>query len=414
MTGPIHDDVLLTTATARRLYHYHAAHLPIIDYHSHLDAHDLLDDRRFASITALWITSDPYKHRAMRIAGVPERLITGDATDRERFDAWAATVPQTIGNPLYFWTALELKRFFVIDEPLSPATADAIWQRCNERLGEATHRARGLLARYDVACVCTSDRLTDDLAVHARLAAAGLRTRVLPSLRIDDVDAVDADTCDAHLERFRRAGCRLADHAAITGDRERWWRLANTYARHGWTLLLHLGAQRHTSSRLRERLGPAGGYAAIGDALNLQALCGFLDELDRAGHLPRTVLFPANPADYAPCANLSGSFARDGVRGLIQLGPAWWFNDHDLGMHAQLDACAGYGLLSTNIGMTTDARSLLSLARHEHFRRVLCDWLGRQVTAGRWPDDDGLNGRLVADLCHHNAHRCLFPDEATP
>jgi glucuronate isomerase len=380
-------DFLLKTKTARRLYHEHAAGLPIIDYHNHLDARDLANDRQFENLTQLWIAPDPYKHRAMRIAGVPEGLITGDASDREKFDAWAATVPKTLGNPLYHWTALELKRYFDIGEPLSPATADRVWDAGNSR----RYTARQLVA--NVECLCTSDRLADDLSAHARLA--DFKTRVLPSVR--DAEAVDT----ARFDEFQRHGCRLADHG--TDNFQSLLPLACEYARRGWVMQLHFGAQRDTSSRLRRLAGPAGGYATIGNACDIPSLCRFLDDLEKEDRLPRTILYPLNPADYAAIATLTGSFP-----GKVQFGPAWWYNDHALGIRQHLDTLAHYGLLSTFIGMTTDSRCLLSMVRHEYFRRVLCDWLGDKVEAGELPED---LGQLVRAVCYENARHWVLNHE---
>lgn len=406
----IHDDFLLKTPPARRLYHEFAAALPIIDYHNHLDPRDLADDRRFENLTQLWIAGDPYKHRAMRIAGVPERLITGEAGDREKFEAWAATVPQTLGNPLFHWTALELKRYFGITELLSPDTAGALWATANEQLRAADYSARGLIRRANVECLCTSDRLLDDLQPHARLAKSGFATRVLPSVRVDDDATFDQSLLVERLDIFQQMGCRLADHALVEFDGKLLRILSREYGRRDWILQLHIGAQRRTSTRLRNLAGPAGGYAAIGPCCGIPGLCRFLDDLEREGCLPRTILYPLNPADFAALAALTGSFAEDGVRGKIQLGPAWWYNDHALGIRAQLEAIAAHGLLSTFIGMTTDSRSLLSMARHETFRRVLCDWLGDQVEAGALPDDDGLLGPLVRAVSYDNARRWLLSD----
>lgn len=402
MNGYIHGDFLLKTALARRLYHEHAAPLPIIDYHNHLDARALADDRAFENIAQLWVATDPYKHRAMRIAGVPERLITGDATDREKFDAWAATLPQTLGNPLFHWTALELKRYFGIDELLSRESAPSIWSRCNEQLRDADFTARQLIARANVECLCTSDALGDDLQAHAKLAASGFSTRILPSLR--DPDALDG----TRLDLFQQLGCRLADHAVTGFDSELLRASAGEYARRGWILQLHIGAQRQTSTRLRHLAGPAGGYATIGSACDIAALCRFLDALEQENALPRTILYPLNPADYPALATLTGSFAEDGVRGKLQLGPAWWYNDHALGIRSHLDALASYGLLSSFIGMTTDSRSLLSMVRHEYFRRILCDWLGDQVETGAFPGDLDILGQLVRAIACENARDWVF------
>jgi glucuronate isomerase len=463
VTAFIHEDFLLTTPTARRLYHEFAARLPILDYHCHLEPRELAGDRRFDNLAQLWVASDPYKHRAMRLAGVPERAITGSASDREKFEQWAATVPRTLGNPLQHWTALELKRYFDIDEPLTPETAASIWEACNARLATPECSARGLLAHRGVACVCTSDRLLDDLGPHEAVTRAAGRLRVLPSLRADDIVAVDAPefrswvealgaakgtavgdfdafrtAVSARLDAFARAGCRLADHAlddfgyTVTSDDEtgalfsrrlksatlsvaevvrlrsgllRW--LGVEYARRNWVLQLHLGAQRRTSTRLRRLAGPTGGYATIGRGCDVPSLCAWFDELEQSGGLPRMILYPLNPADFAPLAVLTGSFTEDGVAGKLQLGPAWWFNDHDSGIRAQLDAIASHSLLGNFVGMTTDSRSLLSMARHEYFRRVLCDWLGAQVARGALPDDPAQLGPLVRDISHDNARQML-------
>ena len=463
MTPFVHDDFLLRSETARRLYHEFAAPAPIIDYHCHLDPRDLASDRRFENIAQLWITSDPYKHRAMRIAGVPEHSITGDASHREKFDRWAATVPLTLGNPLHHWTALELKRYFDLDDSLNAISAARIWEACNARLTEPRFSARGLLEQRGVKCVCTSDRLLDDLASHAAIARAGGTVRVLPSLRADDVVAVDAavfpewvrllgvstgasitdyDVFRAavgrRLDEFGRADCRISDHgldeffytsvsdadagvlfarrmggATLTPTEGMRLRsgilrfLGVEYARRGWIMQLHLGAQRQTSSRLRRLAGPTGGFAGIGRGADVRSLCAWFDDLETAGALPRTILYPLHPADFAPLAVLSGSFVADGVPGNVQLGPAWWFNDHAAGMVAQLEACAHYSLLSAFMGMTTDSRSLLSMVRHEYFRRVLCDWLGAQAEAGLMPANIDELGTLVRAVTFENAKRAL-------
>jgi glucuronate isomerase len=464
----VHDDFLLKTAIARRLFHEYAERLPIIDYHGHLDARVLAENRPFANLAQAWIVGDPYKHRAMRMVGVPERLITGTSTDREKFDVWAATVPRMLGNPLYAWTALELKRFFAISEPLSPENANNIWETANAALRTPEFLPRRLLSRANVECLCTSDGLLADLDAHATLAQSGFATRVLPSLRGDDVLAVESpdyadwmrrlasaigvviDSVDAfeeavarRLDAFGRLGCRLADHAlddfaydsvgrddfaslfqrrldgdAISTDETKRLRsallglLGACYGRRGWVMPLHLGAQRRTSTRLAVLAGPAGGYATIGNSCDVASLCRFLDDLERRESLPRTILYPLNPADNAALATLTGSFAEDGVGGKIQCGPAWWYNDHALGIRRHLETLANYGLLSTFIGMTTDSRSLLSMARHEYFRRVLCDYLGELMENGELPDDFTLVGRCVQDIAYNNARRWFVPKGA--
>jgi glucuronate isomerase len=457
------DDRLLTQPLARELFHGVARELPIIDYHNHLDALALAENHRFADLAELWVVADPYKHRAMRIAGVPEAEISGPASARQKFDHWAATVPLTLGNPLHAWTELELARTFDFTAPLSPATADTLWQAASARLASPTHSARGLVEQANTACLCTSDLLLDDLSAHAALARSGWKVKVLPSLRGDDLLAVDSPAFDQFLaalcrdsgaplrdyDSFRAAvarrldafdalGCRLADHAlndfayepaddsataalfarrlaSVSLSEREHLRLRSgilrhlglDYARRGWTLQLHLGAQRRTSSRLRRLAGPFGGYASLGNPTDIPALCALLDDLESAGGLPRTILYPLNPVHFPALATLTGSFAADGVPGLVQLGPAWWFNDHDLGIRQHLDVLSRYGLLSTFIGMTTDSRSFLSLARHEYFRRILCQWLAEQAAAGHLPPDAPRLAPLVRAVCHDNAARQL-------
>jgi len=459
----IHDNFMLRSPAARRLYHDYAQPAPIIDYHCHLDPADLAANRRYANIAQLWVTNDPYKHRAMRMAGVAEQAITGNATEREKFDRWAATVPQTLGGPLHHWTTLELKRYFDVDQPLTPATAGRVWDTCNAQLAGAGHTMRGFLARANVACVCTSDRLTDDLSPHAAIAREGGALRVLPSLRADDLLAVDSPqfptwlgtlgnatgvaikdydgyrvAVNRRLDEFDRAGCRLSDHgldnfchdpvseadvarlfasvlrgeALTVGDGIRLRTgllrfLGAEYARRGWIMQLHVGAERRTSTRLRKLAGAAGGYSGIGMGCNVPALIAWLDELESANALPRTILYPLNPADFVPLAVLGGSFVADGVPGKVQLGPAWWFNDHAAGMRTQFAAMANYGMLAVSIGMTTDARSPLSMVRQEYFRRIFCDWLGDQVESGAMPSDLAEVGQLVRNVCFENARRFL-------
>ena len=454
-------NLFLNTTLAWRLYHDCAAGQPIIDYHSHLSVAKLAADRLFETLTELWVTYDPYKHRAMRIAGVPESLITGSMTSpREKFDAWAATVPKTLGNPLWHWTALELECAFGIREPLSPQSAERIWNEANARLQTQECSARNLLSRFNVSCVCTSDGLLEDLGAHRKLAASGYAVQVLPSLRGDDIVSLERSWlerlgdvtgvtinsfeafCEAvrqRLDAFEALGCRLADHAldafayvsvkeTATADLFARRLLSKTfsegdslklrsailhflgceYGRRGWVMQLHLGAQRRTSSRLRRLVGPAGGFAASGKACDVDALCRFLDDIEFGGLLPRTILYTLNPADNAVLATLTGSFAQDNLAGKVQFGPAWWYNDHALGIRQHLETLANYGLLSTFIGMTTDSRSLLSMARHEYFRRVLCGTLGEWAARGMVPDDFDALEPLVRAVTYGNAREMVL------
>lgn len=482
MSSPfLHGHFLLETDTARRLYHDCAAPLPIVDFHSHISARDLAQDRTFGDLVELWFTPDQYKHRALRALGVAERFITGDAPAAEKFAHWAAAVPHTLGNPLFHWTALELKNYFGITTALTPAAADAIWREANAALRQPTHSARALLTRANVALVCTSDRLLDDLSDHAALARSDFSSRVIPSLRADDALAVEAvefpawtqqlgracntDTLsldgllhalEARLDAFAALGCTISDHgidvldyvsttqaeaaplyarriggegrghngggndSSLNRDEAARLRsfllgfLARSYARRGWIMQLHLGAQRHTSSRLRRIAGPAGGYATIGRPTDIDRLCRLLDDLETAAALPRTILYPLNPVDYAAFATLTGSFTREGVAAQIQFGPAWWFNDHELGIRTQLETLAQHGLLWSFIGMTTDSRSLLSMSRHEYFRRLLCNFIGAQVARGAFPRDDALLTEYVRRICHENARVALALPAPSP
>jgi glucuronate isomerase len=457
------EDFLLASPYGRMLYHVHAAALPVIDYHCHIDPRSVADDQVFEDITQLWIRSDPYKWRAMRMNGIEEQRITGDASHWQTFEAWAQTVPHTVGNPLFHWTGLELKRYFGVDELLRPASAAEIWHHCNALLPQADFSARGLLARAGVEILCTSDDLLDDLEPHRRMQASGSAIRMVPSLRADSMVAVGSPgfpawcrglgqrtgmavesldafqaAVDLRLDAFDALGCRVADlgldrpvfapvgegeaaqlferllagHAlSVTEQQQLQTHLlvfaGMQYHRRGWMMQLHIGAQRHTSQRLREASGGAGGYACIGSTSDVALVCGLLDRLERQGGLPRTVLYTLNPSDTEMFASLAGSFTEDGVPGKLQFGPAWWLNDHRDGIERQLRALGNLGLLGRHIGMTTDSRSLLSYSRHEYYRRILCNLLGSWVDAGELPRDEDLLAGLVRDICYFNAKRWL-------
>jgi glucuronate isomerase len=456
VNGP--TGLLLRSPLARRLYHDHAADLPVIDYHCHLPPADLAADRQYSNLTELWIEPDQYKHRALRILGVPEGAITGAASPREKFLRWASALPQLMGSPLSHWSAMELQRAFGFEQPLSGDNADEVWAASATHLAAPSHSARALLHRFRVELLCTSDQWLDDLAAHRTLGETERRFRVLPSLRsdealaitdasfpawirrlgdatgvpVEDLDSLVSALC-IRLDHFADHGCSLADHGidtleyapseslaasalarALAGtppdaasarafQSVLLLRLASEYARRGWTLQLHLGAQRHTSSRLRRLAGRAGGFAAIGAATDMDALCRLLDDLERRDALPRIILFPLHPGDFAPFASLTGSFAEDDIPGKLQLGPPWWFNDHDFGLRQHFDVLSRIGVLSTFIGMTTDARTFLSMSRHDYFRRVLCDWVAQEVAGGRLPEDESRLGALIRKLAYENA-----------
>jgi glucuronate isomerase len=460
----IHDDFLLNGETAKRLYHDIAKGLPIVDYHNHLNPQDLAQNRQFDNIAQLWIISDPYKHRAMRINGIPERLITGDATDKEKFFAWAGTVPYTMGNPLFQWTALELKRVFNIDTLLCKESAGEIWDQCNEKLQQEKFRAACLLKSFNTELVCTSDDLLDDFQAHRIATDKAYGFKVIPSLRGDSAVAFETPGFDAWLKTLQKqtqqsieslddytnallkrldilqeAGCLAADHALDNGcmiengDKATANRLfervsahetldsaeqsvlksfllkalGKEYGQRGWWMLLHIGAQRYTSTRLRNLAGPAGGFASMGRACGIDDLCMFLDAMEKEKSLPRTILFNLNPIDNAAFATLTGSFAQDGVAGKIQFGPPWWYNDHRHGIEEQLNALSSYGLLAHFIGMTTDSRSILSFSRHEYFRRILCNQLGGWIDAGEIPRDFPWLQEIVKKICYLNAKHAM-------
>jgi glucuronate isomerase len=456
------DAFLLSSATAADLYHRVAAVQPIFDYHCHLSPKDIAEDRRFENLHAVWLEGDHYKWRAMRAAGIAEARITGAAPAEDKFRAWAETVPQTLRNPLFHWTHLELRRHFGIEDLLEPATAGKIWDEANRQLARGPLTARGLLGLMRVEFVGTTDDPADSLDWHAAIAAAGLATRVVPTFRPDAALKVRhpdkvrawarrlsaaaggaADTFAgllAALEKrhgdFAAAGCRATDHgleflpdvdATEAEARAVWERaMAGTAAtaaeeaaftaclmRHvarlnhakGWVTQLHLGPFRDPNPLLAARLGADAGCDTIGDARQGPGLVRFLGGLAAEGCLGRTILYNINPADNALFAALPGSFQDGAIPGKIQWGSGWWFMDQERGMREQMNMLSDLGLLSRFVGMVTDSRSFLSYPRHEYFRRILCDLLGADVESGRLPDRRDWLDRLVADVCVANARR---------
>jgi glucuronate isomerase len=461
MSPYIHDDFLLETEAARDLFHQVAEGLPIVDYHCHLSAEAMAADHRFRSITEIWLDGDHYKWRAMRASGVPERLCSGEASDWEKFEAWARTVPETLGNPLYQWTAMELRRPFGIDELLSPATARAVFDQCNERLAEPDFSALGLLQQFRVAVVCTTDDPTDSLDSHSALAAReDPETRVYPTWRPDKAQAVDdvaswnawvgdleraslvpvgswqalLQALEARHTAFHEMGCRASDQgleampAGMVNDTEAGTifdrlrsgrplepaeaatfratllhRLALLDHARGWVQQFHLGAMRNNNTRMYRRLGPDTGFDSIGDFEQARPLARFLDRLDETDQLAKTILYNLNPADNALFATMVGNFQDGSAAGKMQWGSAWWFLDQLDGMEDQMRTLANMGLLSRFVGMVTDSRSFLSYSRHDYFRRLLCRILGEEVRRGHLPDDREALGRLVANVSFFNA-----------
>ena len=458
----IHDDFLLQSPTARRLYHEVASPLPIIDYHCHLAPGDIACDRRFANLFEIWLEGDHYKWRAMRTNGIPERFCTGEADPFEKFSAWCATVPQTLRNPLYHWSHMELQRYFGIDCLISPATARDIWDEANRQLAQPGFSASGILKKFRVDVVCTTDDPVEDLSAHRAIAldervSAGVFPTFRPdkAMRLTDPSAFNAwcdllatrsqtptDTFGAFLEALRRRhdffhanGARLSDHglefcpgefcddaeAALVFQKVRAGKTVSPAEQigfagnlmlffgrldfeKGWTKQLHLGALRNNSSRSLRALGPDTGFDSIGDWPQAQSLSRYLDRLDAEECLPKIILYNLNPADNYSFATMIGNFQDGSVAGKIQFGSGWWFLDQKECMEMQLNALSNCGLLSRFVGMLTDSRSFMSYPRHEYFRRVLCNMVGSDVEAGLLPGDANLLDPLIQAVCHGNAH----------
>jgi glucuronate isomerase len=436
----IDDDFLLETDVARDLYHRAVRNLPIIDYHCHLPVEQIASDHRFRSITEIWLDGDHYKWRAMRANGVAERLCTGDASDWEKFEAWARTVPATIRNPLYHWTHLELRRPFGVSDLLSEKTAKSIYDRCNDRLAEPGFTTLGLLRQFCVAVVCTTDDPADSLDHHHALAKRkDPETRIVPTWRpdaalsIEDparfnkwLDRLEAaagisistfaqmlDALDKRHAAFHEAGCRASDHGLEQMVAEEWSdaEMAGIFAHsRGWVQQYHLGALRNTNSRMRRTLGADSGLDSIGDFEMARPLARFLDRLDSTNQLARTILYNLNPRDNELFATMIGNFQDGSIAGKMQYGSAWWFLDQKDGMEKQLGALSNMGLFSRFVGMVTDSRSFLSYSRHEYFRRLVCNLLGNDVRDGLLPDDRQLLSRTAQDVCFFNARDYLGLD----
>lgn len=414
---------MLNTDAARHLYHDIAAKLPIIDYHCHLSPKEIAEDKQFRSITELWLGGDHYKWRAMRANGIAEKYITGDASDWEKFQAWAATVPYALRNPLYHWTHLELSTAFGIEETLNPQSARRIYDRCNELLKQPGYSARGLMLHYGVEAVCTTDDPADSLQWHDMIRQSGFGVKVLPAWRPDKAlsgnkeyeaslleIAGESDMLSALRKRhayFASKGCVVADHGfsdirvtPMLID------LLKMNAEAGWVQQLHFGPMRNVNSRMFAALGPDAGFDTIGDYRSASQIAELLDALDRDGKLAKTILYNLNPADNVWVAAMIGNFQDGSVPGKMQMGAAWWFNDQLEGMRAQIDALSTQGLLSRFVGMLTDSRSFLSYPRHEYFRRLLCRMLGEDIEAGLIPACElPAVERMVADISYHNVKR---------
>ena len=458
----IHEDFLLQSETARYLYHNHAEHLPIIDYHCHLDPRMIAEDYRFNSIAELWLGGDHYKWRAMRSNGVPERFITGDASDWEKFLKWAETMPYLFRNPLYHWAQLELKTCFGISDILNPETARHIYDQCNEMLASPEFSARNLMKRYNVEVVCTTDDPVDTLQYHQKVRQDGFCVKVLPTWRPDKAMAVEnpiayrnyidklsqvsgvviesfRDVIEALRVRhryFEDAGCRLSDHGLeefycsdySNEDVESVFRkvyydgkclsaaeaaafksammieFGVMDAESGWVQQFHYGPIRNNNSKMFSLIGPDAGFDSIGQSCTAKKMAGYFDRLNSMGKLAKTIIYNLNPSDNEMVAAMIGNFQDGSIPGKIQFGAGWWFCDHKDGMERQMNVLSQYGLLSRFVGMLTDSRSFTSYPRHEYFRRIMCNLIAKDVDSGEIPLSEMERvGQMVEDISYFNA-----------
>lgn len=454
----LNDDFLLSTDWAKKLFHHHAEKMPIIDYHCHLDPKEIYTNKKFTTISEAWLKGDHYKWRLMRGNGIPETTITGTASDYDKFMAWCQTVPKIIGNPLYSWTHLELRRFFGIDLLVNEANADTIWHLANEKLQSDTLTPREIIKNSQVKIICTTDDPVDDLAYHRLLAEEEPAFKVLPSFRPDKALNIDkpefvawvqqlasasqqtitsyeefSHALAARITYFHQVGARLSDHALdtfrykeanlselerifqkalgkeeLTQDEidahrtETFIRLIQNYHKHDWTMQLHIHAYRNCNQQMLQQLGPDTGYDGLNDLPITIPLQQLLNRMECTNQLPKTILYSLNPNDYPALVALMGCFQKE-IPGKLQLGSGWWFNDTRDGMRQQLTQLANGSLLHHFVGMLTDSRSFLSYTRHEYFRRVLCEFLGELVTRGEAPEDERLLGQLVEAISYTNA-----------
>ncbi|ABV63641.1 MULTISPECIES: glucuronate isomerase [Bacillus] len=459
MKAFLNEQFLLNSPTAEKLYHEFAKDLPIIDYHCHLSPKDIYENKTFRNITEAWLYGDHYKWRAMRANGIPETHVTGDASDYDKFLAWAKTVPMTIGNPLYHWTHLELRRYFEVQDLLNEKNADTIWQKVNEKLQEEGFGARDFIMKSNVETVVTTDDPIDSLQYHQKLREEGFSVQVLPGFRPDKALDIANDLFEkyvhelaeasaisiqsyqdflnalrARIDFFHEHGCLISDHAInemtyeettqeevetifhkrmsgypltekekIKFKTETFIMLGQAYCERGWAMQLHINALRNNNTKMFERLGPDTGYDAMNDEDIAKPLCRILDRLEQEDALPNTILYSLNPRDNVVISTLAGSFQDGKTPGKMQHGTAWWFNDTKQGMTEQMMTLSSIGLISRFIGMLTDSRSFLSYTRHEYFRRLLCDIIGDWVEKGEVPYDLELLGEIVKGISYENA-----------
>jgi len=455
------ENFLLYSDAAKKLYHDYAANMPIIDYHNHLPPSEIAANKKFSSLTEIWLKGDHYKWRAMRTLGVNEKFITGTANDEEKFYAWAHCVPKTVRNPLFHWTHMELQNPFGIKKYLNDFSAPDIYKACNELLGADNFSTQGLLNHFKVEMVGTTDDPCDDLKHHTAIKKSDCKVKVLPSFRPDKaldisdrskfisyiqqlekasavvIDSMTSlfEALQARVSYFHAAGCRIADHGLISLPSSFSFSIAlekefetfihdpkakpfskpdqfagyvllalcKMYHQKGWVQQFHLGAIRNNNSRLLTKLGPDTGFDSIGDYKHAQNLSSFLNELDQSNELTKTIIYNSNPADNDLFASMTGNFNDGSIKGKIQFGSGWWFMDQIDGMEKQLNALSTIGMVSTFVGMLTDSRSFLSYPRHEYFRRVLCNLFGSEMENGKLPNDKKWMGGIIQDICYNNA-----------
>lgn len=452
------DDFLLKDEWAKKLYHSHAKEMPIIDYHCHLDPKEIYENKNFENLTEAWLGGDHYKWRLMRACGVPEEKITGEASDYEKFLAWCQTVPKIIGNPLYTWSHLELKRFFDIDLLINEENAEKIWAQANEKLAAPEFRRREIAKHSNVKVICTTDDPADDLHYHQLLAQEEQELKVFPSFRPDKALNIEKEGFAQWITRLEEAsgqnittypeliaalgqrvdyfdqhGCKVSDHAldvlryteateeeleqifqkALAGETlsqhetdayriETLTRLIHFYHSYDWTMQLHIHAYRNCNTRMFDQLGPDTGYDGLNDLSLTIPLQRLLNRAESTDQLPKTILYSLNPTDYPAIVALMGCFQKEQA-GKLQLGSGWWYNDTRAGMRDQLTQFADGSALGNFVGMLTDSRSFLSYTRHEYFRRVLCEFIGEMVVRGEAPEDENLLGGLVEAISYNNA-----------
>lgn len=454
------ENFLLSTPTAVKLYNNYAKDMPIIDYHCHLSPKEIYEDRKFKNIADAWLYGDHYKWRLMRSNGIDEKYITGDSSDYDKFMAWTKTLSIAIGNPLYHWTHLELQRFFGIYEPLNEKTAPDIWKKANELLEKDEFSARELIKKSNVKIVCTTDDPVDTLEYHLKLKKEeNFNVKVLPAFRPDKGLKIDKDTfmpwidklsevcgrkieniddllssIESRIEFFNSVGCRVSDHAMDVVDyaeaskeevndifvkRFKGETLTKTeiskyktyimkflgklYSKFGWVMQLHIAALRDLNTNMFKKMGPDTGFDSMNDLTIAEPLARLMDSLEMEGALPKMILYSLNAKDSYTIGTIMGCFQGTSIPGKIQLGSAWWFNDSKTGMIDQMTTLANTGLLSRFVGMLTDSRSFLSYTRHEYFRRILCDLIGKWVENGEYPDDEEMLGNIVEGICYKNA-----------